>query len=95
MIEDLKAAVEGMHNCVASGYRMERVVETIDGQVAWHGEVTIFDVDHPQTNTCFTWSSPVEGSENRKFYAVLKIPPIETAADAVRASIISDFRSSG
>jgi len=61
----------------------------------WEGSVSVFKVDHAETDTCFAWSSPVEGSDNRKFYAVLKIPPVETAQDAVKASIIDDYRNRG
>lgn len=61
-------------------------------QVAWEGMVEIFDVDHPDTDTCYAWSSPIEGSERRKFYAVLKVPPVDSPEAAVRASIVKDYR---
>jgi len=42
---------------------------------------------------CYTWSSPIEGSTRRGFYAVLSVPPINTAADAVRAAIVADRKA--
>jgi hypothetical protein len=33
------------------------------------------------------------GSERRKFYAVLEVPPVTSARDAVRAAIVVDHRS--
>lgn len=41
----------------------------------------------------YAWSSPIEGSERRKFYAVLEVPPITSAQDAVRAAIVADHRT--
>lgn len=66
--------------------------EEFQEQVAWEGMVEVFDVDHPDTDTCYAWSSPVEGSERRKFYAVLKIPPVDSPEAAVRVSIVRDYR---
>ncbi len=28
-----------------------------------------------QASTCYSWSSTIEGSDKKRFYAVLKIPP--------------------
>ncbi len=41
----------------------------------------------------YPWSSPIEGSEKRKFYAVLHYPRVDSPEKAVRASIIKDFRA--
>ena len=84
----LRTTVETLHSCSAE-YHSSEILD-VDG--AWEGSVSVFKVDHPDTDTCYAWSSPIEGSDNRKFYAVLKIPPVETAADAVRAAIVSDYR---
>jgi hypothetical protein len=84
--------VERMHSCSASFSDAEAVAETFEGETVWEGSVSVFRVDHPDTDTYYAWSSPIEGSENRQFYAVLKVPLIESAADAVRAAIVSDYR---
>ena len=41
----------------------------------------------------YAWSAPVEGSEKRKFYAVLHLGPIRSAQDAVKAAIVADERN--
>jgi hypothetical protein len=56
--------------------------------------VHVFDLqDQPSATVCYAWSSSVEGSERRRFYAVLRIPPVVSPADAVRAAIVSDQKS--
>lgn len=89
---DLCAHVEALHDCNAVLEMETWLEEKFDGSTVWEGSVSVFSVDHPDTDTCYAWSYPIEGSDKRKFYAVLKIPPVETAADAVRAAIVNDYR---
>ena len=94
MKNDLAQAVEGLHNCRASLRSTERVIETFKGEVVWEGEVSTFSLKgHPKAKICYAWSSPIDGSNKQKFYAVLKLPPIKTPQDAVRAAIVSDQKS--
>ncbi len=88
----LKQAVEGTHDCNASLREAVPVREEFDGQPVWEGVVHVFDVDHPDANTCYVWSSPIDGTERRRFYAVLGVPPVNSALDAVRAAIVEDSR---
>ena len=91
---DLKNAVENLHNCKAKFKQIVRVVEQFEGKQVWQGDVHIFDIeDHPKAKLCYAWSSPIDGSDKRKFYAVLHLPPVESPADAVRASIIQEYKS--
>ena len=69
-----------------------RLIERFEGQVVWDGVVHVFRVRHPQSDTCYAWSSPVTGSKRRKFYAVLKLPPVDSPATAVRAAILFDYK---
>ena len=70
------------------------VKEEFEGQTAWEGIVHVFDLaDHTEADRCYAWSSPIDGSEKRKFYAVLHIPPVDSPEKAVRASIIQDHRN--
>ncbi len=72
------------------------VTETFKGLTVWDGVVHAFGLSgHPQASTCYAWSSPVEGSEKRRIHAVLKLPPVDSAAAAVRVSIIERHRASG
>lgn len=90
--DQLQTAVEGTHGCTATFREAVPVKETFDGQTVWEGAVHVFDVDHADASTCYAWSSPVEGSVQRKFYAVLSVSPIDSALDAVRAAIVGENR---
>ena len=90
--DELGRAIEHLHNCAAHYRSTETLVEHFEGEDVWEGEVHIFDVTHSDTDTCYAWSSPVEGPAGRRFYAVLKQPPIETPHDAVRTSILADYK---
>jgi len=39
------------------------------------------------------WSSPIEGSTKRRYYAVLHVPPIDSPEKAVRAAIVQDYKT--
>jgi hypothetical protein len=41
---------------------------------------------------CFAWSAPVGDTHNRRFFAVLRLGPVQSARDAVRASIVQTYR---
>jgi hypothetical protein len=92
-IEQLKQIIENTHQCMAQFVESIAVSETFKGQIVWQGIVHIFDIkDNALTTRCYAWSSPVEGSKTRRFYAVLHIPPVDSPQKAVRASIVHDFK---
>lgn len=92
-LDTLREAVEKMHNCTASFRAKVYIDETFGGEKVWQGDLYVFDLEgHPKAKTCYAWSSSVEGSDKRRFYAVLEVPPVASAIDAVRASIVSDYR---
>jgi hypothetical protein len=91
--EDLQAAIERLHKCHAELVDVVPVAESFQDQPVWQGIVHIFELTgHPTATRCYAWSSPMEGSEKRRFFAVLHIPPITSAQDAVRAAIVQDYR---
>lgn len=92
-ISQLKQAVEGLHSCTATHVNQEHVTETFQGETVWDGDVYVFALEgHPKASVCYAWSAPVEGSERRRFFAVLQLPPVVTPRDAVRASIVEAYR---
>lgn len=94
MDEDLKQAVERLHQCSASFLEDVAMVEKFGDKTVWQGVVSIFNIKgHPQADKCYAWSSPIEGSTKRRYYAVLHIPPINSPEKAVRASIVHDHKS--
>ncbi len=91
--DQIKRGVENLHNCSAVLQEVVSVKETFENEVVWEGSVLIFNLNgHPEADKCYAWASPVEGSEKRKFYAVLHIPPVDSPERAIRASIIQDYR---
>ena len=85
--------------------RVDHVTETFDGTVVWDGEVGVFGAPtHPHTVYAWAWTvtnehQPAPGGTswhesaredtNVRVVTVLGVPPIESAADAVRAAIAS------
>ena len=89
----LQQAVESLHNCKAEFDELVHVTEEFEEELVWDGEVHIFHLlGHPKTKKCYAWSSLDEDSNRRRFYAVLHISPVTSAVEAVRASIVNDYR---
>jgi len=93
-VNDLATVVSAQHGSTARFREVVPVSETFNGQPVWEGEVHVFDLDdHPKATRAYAWSSPVDGSDRRRFYAVLHLGPIRSARDAVRAAIVAENRS--
>jgi hypothetical protein len=91
--EYLKTAVERQHNCVARLVQTVPVSESFGGKTVWEGIVHVFEIDgHPKAKQAYAWSSPIEGSNKRRFFAVLHQAPILSPLDAVRAAIVQEQR---
>jgi hypothetical protein len=89
--DQLKQAVEGQHGGKARLVAIERVKEVFDGQTVWDGVVHVFNLNgHPRATRAYAWSSPVEDSNKRRFYAVLHLGGIRSPLDAVRAAIVAE-----
>src|SRR5438309_8500555 len=92
--EDLKRAVEAQHDCKAARMQSVPVKETFEGKTVWEGVVHVFDLaGHPTATRAYAWSSPIEGSTKRRFFAVLHQPPINSPQAAVRAAIVAESRN--
>ena len=90
---DLKNVVEGLHNCKAVFKSRERVEEWYEDTLAWQGSVLIFSITgHPLATECYAWEATLSGEDKSRIYAVLKVDPIKSPGDAVRAAIVSDFK---
>jgi hypothetical protein len=89
----LKRAVESQHGCTATFLQSVPVRETFEGKTVWEGVVHVFRIDgHPQARKAYARSSPIEGSDKRRFFAVLHMPPVTSPVEAVRAAIIAEQR---
>jgi len=83
-IAGFEQAIRVTHGARAMLLRRERVVERFRGRTVWAGEVLVFALEgHATARRCYAWE--VDG----KVMAVLGVPPVDSAAAAVRASIVS------
>lgn len=88
-----RLAVEGMHGGTCSYVETIHVVEDFEGERAWEGDVYVFALEgHPTAQKAYAWSVPVEGSDRRRFYAVLHEGPVDSPEKAVRAALVQAFR---
>jgi hypothetical protein len=92
-IKDMQTRVESLHGAHATFSQTVPVLEAFQGQPVWEGVVHVFDLKgHPKATRAFAWSSPIEGSDKRRFFAVLKLGAIQSPLDAVRAAIVAEHR---
>ena len=63
------------------------VKEVFQGKTVWEGEVEVFRLTgHPKAERCYAWA--YQGDDGRTHYTVvLKLPPVKSPQDAVRAAI--------
>ena len=93
-VEHLRAATERMHTCKATLAQSVPVSETFEGKTVWEGVVHVFDLKgHLTATRAYAWSSPIEGSDKRRFFAVLHQPPVTSPAEAVRAAIVAEHKA--
>ena len=92
--DQLKDVVERKHGGSAQFARSVPVRETFEGKAVREGVVHVFDlVGHPNATRAYAWSSPIEGSTKRRFFAVLHQPPVDSPQAAVRAAIVAEQRA--
>jgi hypothetical protein len=92
--DDLKHAVEGQHGGTATLVQSVPVDERHEGKPVWQGTVHVFDLaGHPKATRAYAWSSPIEGSTKRRFFAVLHMGGITGPVEAVRAAIVAEARA--
>ena len=89
-IERLRQAVRDLHGCDSARVQSVAVREMFQGKVVWEGNVEDFRlINHPRAKTAFAWSYKNDTGETR-YVAVLAVPPVDTAVNAVRAYIVAE-----
>ena len=84
----LKQTIEELHGCEANYIATEHVRESFEGTLVWDGAVSLFGVTgHPAATMCYAWAVQEPEASGRSIYAVLRMPPIDSSRDAVRASL--------
>ena len=89
--DELKQAVEHQHGGAAIFFESVPVIEDFQGKTVWEGVVHVFDlVGNTQSTRAYACSSPIEGSDKRRFFTVLHLGAIRSPQDAVRAAIVAE-----
>src|SRR4051794_13992130 len=92
--EQLRDAVQNMHGGIATLAQSVPVRETWQGPRVWEGVVHVCDIaGHPTAPRAYAWSSPIEGSAKRRFFAALHTDRINSPLQAVRAAIVAEQRA--
>src|SRR5580704_17685079 len=94
-LEDLRDIIRRLHGAEATHVESVPVKETFKGETVWEGMVEVFDlIGHPTAPRAYAWAHdgrrPKESS-----VAVLHVKPITSAAAAVRAALIQEYRNLG
>ena len=89
-----RLALESLVNRNGLGERRGAAVQAFDGKTVWEGVVHVFDLaEHPTATRAYAWSSPIEGSTKRRFFAVLHTARINSPLEAVRAAIVAESKT--
>jgi hypothetical protein len=85
-LEDIQNAVEHASGCAAVHKEsVPVVIKESDDRLKWEGLVEVFDLQgHPKAKCAFGWHS---GDRSQ---TALKVPPIDSPEDAVRAALLSN-----
>jgi hypothetical protein len=94
-LEELRDAIRRIHGTESEHVESVAVKETFQGKTVWEGMVEVFDLkDHPTAARVYAWAHETDDPRNpRRHVTVLKLHPITSARDAVRAAIVQEFRS--
>ena len=82
-----------LHGVESTWLESVPVTEAFEGQTVWEGVVQVFDLHgHPTATRAYAWSHAIDGSERRRFVAVLHEGPLDSPRKAVQAAIVKDRR---
>ncbi|MDQ3621211.1 MAG: hypothetical protein M3463_01785 [Verrucomicrobiota bacterium] len=85
-IRRLGEAIKSTHGCTARHVGTKPVVEVFRGEVAWDGDVEVFNISgHPKARRCYAWGYDDEGTF--RITAVLELPPVDSPEAAVKVAI--------
>jgi hypothetical protein len=94
-IEELREVIQRLHGVGATHVESVPVKETHQGKTVWEGVVEVFELHgHPKASRVYAWAHDTDDPENpRRHVTVLHSHPITSAALAVRAAIVQEFRN--
>jgi hypothetical protein len=96
-ITELQDVIRRLHGVESKHVESVPIKETFQGRTVWEGLVEVFELHgHPQAPKVYAWSHEMDDSQKSKRHVtVLHVEPVTSAAKAVRAAIIQEFRERG
>jgi len=94
-IQELREIIQRLHGADATHIESVHVKETFQGKTVWEGIVEVFALHgHPKATRAYAWAHDTDDpTKPRRHVTVLHVEPITSAAAAVRAAIVQEFRS--
>lgn len=94
-IDELRDVIRKLHGAEATHVKSVPVKEEFGGQTIWDGIVEVFDLHgHPVATRVYAWAHDTDDpSKPRRHVTVLHIGAVTSAAMAVKAAIVEEFRS--
>jgi len=93
-IPELQEVIHKLHGGSAAHIESVPVKEVFNGETVWEGIVEVFDlIGHPKASKVYAWTNETDDPKNPHHVTVLHLGPIKSAADAVKAAIVQEFRS--
>jgi hypothetical protein len=87
-IDRLQKTILDLHGCDSRHLGSIRIKETFQ-DLTWDGIVEIFFlINHPEVKEVYAWKNMADNETT----TILAISPIESASDAVRAYLASQFQ---
>jgi hypothetical protein len=83
--------IKQMHGSPSRHIGPADLLEAFNGRKVWEGRVEVFGLlNHPQAKRCYAWSD--FDSKQEHITAVLELPPVKNANDAVKAYIVQQVK---
>jgi hypothetical protein len=94
-ISELQDVIRKLHGVESRHLESVPVKEEFQGKTVWEGIVEVFEIHgHPKASRIYAWSHETDDPKKPRRVTVLHIAPITSAAAAVRAAIVQEFRAS-
>jgi hypothetical protein len=91
-VENIQDAIWEMHRCASNHVESVAIDPRLKAHVGSSGSVEVFElVNHPKAKRCYAWGYKDKSGENCVF-AILEIPPVNSAQTAVMASIVAEMK---
>ena len=95
-LAELQDVIVRLHGVRATHIESVPVKEEFRGETVWEGIVEVFKLySHPKANWVYAWATDADDPQKpRRHVTLLHIPPVTSAAQAVKAAILQESKRS-